>query len=398
MEKKNMNTNAVEVTATPAPEVVAHNWHEKFETLTIGEYIDRVNGGEILNPKFQSGIRWNAKQSGRLIECLKAGRPVPPLMIVAVPTSDGGSIMLRVDGNQRTAAIQAAIEAADVDERETILAARITLQTVVAPSLEECGRLFLDLNNGAPLSGVQRQKVDLPEAVQGVVDDVQRAFASEIKRGGKYGKVNADTAAAIVLASLADIGKASTSSASAMKVLKTFTPSEKFKAGATSAITRTLAALRLLAADDARAEAAAKSAEAEAIEGGKEVSFVKYGNKGGAEALYWRSPAHLVPVVVHAARHMDDTPAEIATKMKDFNPAEKSAFTFSKPKGKGVEKVSTTIAAAWADGSNARAATRARIVSFAEFASAYYPEESVDTKDAEALASTVEALKEAAKA
>lgn len=392
MEKKNMNTTAAEVTTTTAPEVAAHDWNERFETLTISEYIDRVNGGEVLNPKFQSGIRWTEKQSERLIECLKAGRPVPPLMIVSVPASDGGNIMLRVDGNQRTAAIMAAIEAADDEEREQILAAHITLQTVTAPNLVECGRLFLDLNNGSPLSGIQKNKVDLPEAVQSLVDDAQKLFAAEVKRGAKYGKVNADTGAAIVLAAILSPASASTSSASAMKALKTAAVNDEKRRAALAVCARVLSAVRVLAAADAKAEATAKAAEAAAIEKGTEAEGVRYGNKGGAEAIYWRSPAHLVPVAVYAAAHRDETPEELSAKMVEFNPAQKAAFVYKRPAGKGEKRERTTIAAAFADKSNARAATRARIMAFAAFAASFSPEE--DEAEAAALASTVEALKE----
>ena len=387
--EKGMNTKAAEV--TPAPEA-AHDWKESFETLTIGEYLDRVNGGEILNPKFQSGIRWTEKQASRLIECLKAGRPVPPLMVVSVPASDGGSILLRVDGNQRTAAIMAAIKAADDEEREAILAARITLQTVSAPNIVECGRLFLDLNNGSPLSGIQKNKVDLPEAVQGPVDEAQSMFAAEVKRGGKYGKVNADTAGAIVLAAILAPASASTSSASAMTALKSASMNDEKRKAALAVCARVLSAVRTLAAADAKAEAAAKAAEAAALEKGTEAEGCRYGNKGGAEAAWWRSPAHLVPVAVYAAAHRDETPEELAAKMAEFNPAQKSAFVYKRPAGKGEKRERTTIAAAFADKSNARAATRARIMAFAAFAASFSPEE--DEAEAEALASTVEALKE----
>lgn len=395
MEKKNMNTTAAEVTTTTAPEVAAHDWKESFETITVDEYLNRVDNGDILNPRFQSGIRWTEKQSARLIECLKAGRPVPPLMIVAVPASDGGNILLRVDGNQRTAAIMAAIEAADDEEREAILACHITLQTVCAPSLEECGRLFLDLNNGAPLSGIQKQKVELPEAVQAIVDEAQSAFAAEVKRGGKYGKVNADTGATFVLAAILSPANASTSSASAMKALKAVTVNDEKRKAALAVCARVLSAVRVLAAADAKAEATAKAAEAAAIEKGTEAESVRYGNKGGAEALYWRSPAHLVPVAVYAAVHRDETPEELAAKMAEFNPAQKSAFVYKRPAGKGEKRERTTIAAAFSDKSNARAATRARIMAFAAFAASFSPEE--DEAEAAALAETVATLSEVTK-
>lgn len=391
MEKKNMNTTA-EVTTTTAPEVAAHDWKESFETLTISEYIDRVNGGEILNPRFQSGIRWNAKQAARLIECLKAGRPVPPLMIVSIPASDGGYITLRVDGNQRTAAIMDAVESADDEEREAILAAKITLQTVTAPNATECGRLFLDLNNGSPLSGVQKQKVELPEAVQAVVDEAQNMFSAEVRRGVKYGKVNPDTAGAIILSAILSPSAASSSSASAMKALKSVAMNDEKRKASLAVCARVLAALRVLAASDAKAEATAKAAEAAAIEKGTEAEGVRYGNKGGAEALYWRSPMHLVPVAVYAAAHRDETPEELAAKMCEFNPAQKAAFVYKRPAGKGEKRERTTIAAAFSDKSNARAATRARIMAFAAFAASFSPEE--DEAEAAALAETVAALSE----
>ena len=57
LNSKTMNTTAATIeNAQPAA------WPVTYETMTIGEYLDRVETGEIANPEFQSGQRWTEKQ------------------------------------------------------------------------------------------------------------------------------------------------------------------------------------------------------------------------------------------------------------------------------------------------------------------------------------------------
>ena len=91
LNNKTTNTTAATIeSAQPAA------WPVTYETMTIGEYLDRVETGEIANPEFQSGQRWTEKQRARLVECLIAGRPVPPMIFARIPVTDGEPLTLRV--------------------------------------------------------------------------------------------------------------------------------------------------------------------------------------------------------------------------------------------------------------------------------------------------------------
>lgn len=398
-----INNNTTENAATLN---AAAAWPVQYEQMTVGEYLDRVETGEIANPEFQSGQRWTEKQRARLVECLIAGRPVPPMIFARIPTTDGEPLTLRVDGNQRNGAILWAVERfaedgeePDAEKLEALKAARIDAQTVDAPNLMEAARLFIDLNNGTALSAIQRNKAQLSPSMMSYVNAYQDALTAA-RPGEKWGKVNADTAAAMLAAAAVKPTDAATSSASAVKVLSAVKDAPEFNAAHLAML---MDAVRLLAAGDAHKDAQAAAARAAALEGDALGAIdtsapVKYGNKGVKELSYWTSPAHLVPAWVYVCLHGEDCTAEgLADCMRAFDPAAKIRYSYTKKSGKTSKRVGTSIQAAFGDTSNAKTATLARICGFNAFANSYFAQDADITPQAvEDDAQTAQAVEDTA--
>ena len=398
-----INNNTTENAATLN---AAAAWPVQYEQMTVGEYLDRVETGEIANPEFQSGQRWTEKQRARLVECLIAGRPVPPMIFARIPTTDGEPLTLRVDGNLRNGAILWAVERfsedgeePDAEKLEALKAARIDAQTVDAPNLMEAARLFIDLNNGTALSAIQRNKAQLSPSMMSYVNAYQDALTAA-RPGEKWGKVNADTAAAMLAAAAVKPTDAATSSASAVKVLSAVKDAPEFNAANLAML---MDAVRLLAAGDAHKDAQAAAARAAALEGDALGAIdtsapVKYGNKGTKELSYWTSPAHLVPAWVYVCLHGDDCTADgLADCMRAFDPAAKIRYSYTKKSGKTSKRVGTSIQAAFGDTSNAKTATLARICGFNAFANSYFAQDAdITPQAAEDDAQTAQAVEDTA--
>lgn len=393
-------------TETAATMNTAAAWPVQYEQMTVGEYLDRVETGEIANPEFQSGQRWTEKQRARLVECLIAGRPVPPMIFARIPTTDGEPLTLRVDGNQRNGAILWAVERfsedgeePDAEKLEALKAARIDAQTVDAPNLMEAARLFIDLNNGTALSAIQRNKAQLSPSMMSYVNAYQDALTAA-RPGEKWGKVNADTAAAMLAAAAVKPTDAATSSASAVKVLSAVKDAPAFNAANLAML---MDAVRLLAAGDAHKDAQAAAARAAALEGDALGAIdtsapVKYGNKGMKELSYWTSPAHLVPAWVYVCLHGEDCTAEgLADCMRAFDPAAKIRYSYTKKSGKTSKRVGTSIQAAFGDTSNAKTATLARICGFNAFANSFFAQDAdIAPQAVEEDAQTAQAVEDTA--
>lgn len=192
------------------------------------------------------------------------------MIFARIPVTDGEPLTLRVDGNQRNGAIMWALERfaedgeePDAEKLEQLKAARIDAQTVEAPSLMEAARLFIDLNNGTALSAIQRNKAQLTPSLMSYVNAYQDALTAA-RPGEKWGKVNADTAAAMLAAAAIKPTEAATSSASAVKVLSGVKGAPVYDADKVSML---MDAVRLLAAQDAHKDAQAAAARAAALEG-----------------------------------------------------------------------------------------------------------------------------------
>lgn len=387
----NMNTTpaaaAIENTAT-AEKAAPAVWPVRYERMTFGEYLDAIAAGEIAEPVFQRGAVWTEKQNARLLACLLAGRVMPAIIVATVPMNDGERLGLLVDGKQRTTALTTALEAAEAEEDDTraeaIKAIAVDILYTDTPSLTAAAEFFVDLNSGAKLSAIQRNKAALSDSCMAFVNSFQNEL-TRARPGEKWGKVNADTAAAMLAAAVVDGVNVATSSAGASKILAGVKEAPAFPA---LRLAQLLRAIQLLEAGDAQTVADYNAAKAAALAAVGEDSAlvdvsapINYGNKGGKEAVYWCSPAHLVPVWVWACRREDVDADALAEVMKAFNPTAKARFSFTQNKGKTSKRVSKSLADAWGDTSNSKAATYARTAGFAAFAKSY-----LEMKDAPELA------------
>lgn len=357
-----------------------------FETMTVADYLDSVESGDISNPEFQSGLRWSEKLMERLAVCMIEGMPIPPLMVADIPAADGGpGLSLRIDGNQRTAAINAAVETlekavnADGDQAEkaralltAFMAYPLYIQRVNCPDIVTAARIFCDINAGVKLSGVQSAKAKLSAPVMSLVNDTAAAMVSTRGAGAKWGKVNADTAAAMLTAAALNWQNASTSSAGAVKVLTAAsTPVDGALQRIKAAVAVLMGVIVKFAAEDAETDAAFIKAKADALAAGipTDGAAVKYGNKGGRESLYWASPAHLVPLFIYILRQETTPSVEAAALLaRSFDPNGKGAARYVVPRGKGRETKTAKRADAWASAKNDKATTLARIYTFAAYA------------------------------
>lgn len=297
-----------------------------MELVTVGEVLDR----DFLVPTFQRPFQWKTSQIDLLCDSLMKGIPLPAIIIARITFPDGHVELLLIDGVQRTTALRKLVEGCDTSEAgqtalEAILSGSIWIMYVDCPTLEMAAELFVRYNNGAALSGAQRNKADLPPVKL-------EAVAPYIKRLGEFnftklGKVTPDTAAIMLAAAAVSVinadykDKASTSGASAAKVLK--------------------AAPRIPALERMEGFNAAISAVAK--------------TEDKAKRALWASPARLVPLAMAAEAVKADEAA--LSKLIDGANMESAESVTVVHKGKTD---TTTVSAAFADKSNAAKATAAR--------------------------------------
>ena len=264
----NMTTTtaaAIENTAAAAEKAAPAVWPVRYERMTFGEYLDAIAAGEIAEPVFQRGAVWTEKQNARLLACLLAGRVMPAIIVATVPMTDGERLGLLVDGKQRTTALTTALEAAETDgddERaEAIKAIAVDILYTDTPSLTAAAEFFVDLNSGAKLSAIQRNKAALSDSCMAFVNSFQNEL-TRARPGEKWGKVNADTAAAMLAAAVVDGVNVATSSAGASKILAGVKDAPAFPA---LRLAQLLRAIQLLEAGDAQTVADYNAAKAAAL-------------------------------------------------------------------------------------------------------------------------------------
>lgn len=366
----------------------------KMEKMTVGEYRDKLELGEIENPIFQSGLRWKPDQIARLGECLVNGRLVPPIIVAVVPADDGDNLVFRVDGNQRTEAIlqteanlNTAIETAKDDEAaqlasdrlDSFLSAPLYVMYCHCDNIVDAATLFRDLNNGTALSGIQKNKAQFPVSVMDTLSKYQRNFERFFGKGAKMGKVNIDTAAAFLLAAQLDPVSASTGAASASKVLANY--KGECQEDRTN-MARLMEVLTKLGEHDAKITAQRKKIDADiaAAEAEKRSysapDIPAYGGAGDDVKMlaYWSSPVRMVPLYLACTSLTDKTPDDIVTACIAFNPASKAKCTVIRT-GKGKNPVTkrerTEYNKLWLDTANGKAQTAGRIQSLREWISNY---------------------------
>ena len=216
----------------------------EIKTMTVSELLTAQDVGDIATPDIQrpAGV-WSAEQCAKLEDTISRGWGIGTISIVEI-VKDGKTLRLLVDGLQRLTALriqrdaaQAALETAGLaaeaaEATETaaddLAAAQRRLDTLtsypVAVSVTTtddpttAAELFVRLNNGTPLSKIQRGTAGLKPAVLAWA----RTFA-ELLPDPMPGKIGRDEAAFIFAACAANKKRMTTNGPACIKYLATLT-------------------------------------------------------------------------------------------------------------------------------------------------------------------------------
>ena len=216
----------------------------EIKTMTVSELLTAQDVGDIATPDIQrpAGV-WSAEQCAKLEDTISRGWGIGTISIVEI-VKDGKTLRLLVDGLHRLTALrtqrdaaQAALEAAGLaaeaaEATETaaddLVAAQRRLDTLtsypVAVSVTTtddpttAAELFVRLNNGTPLSKIQRGTAGLKPAVLAWA----RTFA-ELLPDPMPGKIGRDEAALIFAACAANRKRMTTNGPACIKYLATLT-------------------------------------------------------------------------------------------------------------------------------------------------------------------------------
>lgn len=241
-----MNANAIKITEST-----------EIKTMTVSELLTAQDIGDIATPDIQrpAGV-WSAEQCAKLEDTISRGWGIGTISLVEI-VKDGKTLRLLVDGLQRMTALrtqrdaaQAALDAASlaalaaVDAAvgkdaaaanaitdaaaDDLAAAQRRLDTLtsypVAVSVTTtddpttAAELFVRLNNGTPLSKIQRGTAGLKPAVLAWA----RTFA-ELLPDPMPGKIGRDEAALIFAACAANRKRMTTNGPACIKFLATLT-------------------------------------------------------------------------------------------------------------------------------------------------------------------------------
>ena len=228
-----MNANAIKITEST-----------EIKTMTVSELLTAQDIGDIATPDIQrpAGV-WNAEQCAKLEDTISRGWGIGTISIVEI-VKDGKTLRLLVDGLQRMTALrtqrdaaQAALDAAGIaaaadpapeTAADDLAAAQRRLDTLtsypVAVSVTTtddpttAAELFVRLNNGTPLSKIQRGTAGLKPAVLAWA----RTFA-ELLPDPMPGKIGRDEAAFIFAACAANRKRMTTNGPACIKYLATLT-------------------------------------------------------------------------------------------------------------------------------------------------------------------------------
>ena len=228
-----MNANAIKITEST-----------EIKTMTVSELLTAQDIGDIATPDIQrpAGV-WNAEQCAKLEDTISRGWGIGTISLVEI-VKDGKTLRLLVDGLQRMTALrtqrdaaQAALDAASLaaaaaEAGETaaddLAAAQRRLDTLtsypVAVSVTTtddpttAAELFVRLNNGTPLSKIQRGTAGLKPAILAWA----RTFA-ELLPDHMTGKIGRDEAALIFAACAANKKRMTTNGPACIKFLATLT-------------------------------------------------------------------------------------------------------------------------------------------------------------------------------
>lgn len=160
----------------------------RMEVITIEELLDNIDTGKICLPEYQRPVVWTDDQVKLLADTVKHGYPYGVLSLAEITSDDGEVKCLLIDGHQRRSAlakivswydekidslILASDEAAragkpqeELDkitseiekseaEKMDFLSSEVVLE-VAKLSIPEAAQMFVRLNNGKALSGIQK--------------------------------------------------------------------------------------------------------------------------------------------------------------------------------------------------------------------------------------------------
>ena len=160
----------------------------RMEVITIEELLDNIDTGKICLPEYQRPVVWTDDQVKLLADTVKHGYPYGVLSLAEITSDNGETKSLLIDGHQRRSAlakivswydekidslILASDEAAraqkpqeeldkitsEIEKAETekmeFLSSEVVLE-VAKLTIPEAAQMFVRLNNGKALSGIQK--------------------------------------------------------------------------------------------------------------------------------------------------------------------------------------------------------------------------------------------------
>lgn len=160
----------------------------RMEVITIEEMLDNIATGKICLPEYQRPVVWTDDQCKLLADTVKHGYPYGVLSLAEITGDDGETKCLLIDGHQRRSALEKnvkwydekidslilasdeaaragkaqeeldkitnEIEKAEAEKME-FLSSEVVLE-VAKLSIPEAAQMFVRLNNGKALSGIQK--------------------------------------------------------------------------------------------------------------------------------------------------------------------------------------------------------------------------------------------------
>lgn len=160
----------------------------RMEVITIEELLDNIDTGKICLPEYQRPVVWTDDQVKLLADTVKHGYPYGVLSLAEITSENGETKSLLIDGHQRRSALEkigkwydekidnlilASDEAAragkpqeELDkitseiekseaEKMEFLSSEVVLE-IAKLSIPEAAQMFVRLNNGKALSGIQK--------------------------------------------------------------------------------------------------------------------------------------------------------------------------------------------------------------------------------------------------
>lgn len=228
-----MNENTINITEST-----------KIMTMNVADLLTAQDVGDIATPDIQrpAGV-WNAEQCAKLEDTISRGWGIGTISLVEI-VKDGKTLRLLVDGLQRMTALrtqrdaaQAALDAASLAAEaaeapetaaddlvaaqrrfDTLTSYPVAVSVTTTDDPTTAAELFVRLNNGTPLSKIQRGTAGLKPAVLAWA----RTFA-ELLPDHMTGKIGRDEAALIFAACAANKKRMTTNGPACIKFLATLT-------------------------------------------------------------------------------------------------------------------------------------------------------------------------------